>query len=545
MRQRRCGGRGGGRAGVALLLLAGLAGAVAPPAAAQILSPGKLAAPHAELEGIRNCTSCHELGTRGISPERCLTCHELIESRIAAGRGYHASIQRDCADCHQEHLGVDFDLRRLDEGAFRHVETGYSLELSHGEVACRDCHRAGLISDPSVVRTLTEHDALGRTFLGLAGDCARCHADADPHGGQFRDRSCADCHDAGAWTEPRAFAHQRARFPLEGLHAQVECAQCHAEDREPVPYRPVAFGSCADCHADPHAGGMSGGCASCHSPAGWGILRAASLEGRFDHGRTAFPLVGAHTAADCVACHRSGRPPLTELIRMRYLPGSAGSTYPKPEATSCGSCHVDRHALPGSGGRWTECAACHTEARWSPSGYGVERHADSALPLTGAHAVTPCWACHLDPERGHERFTLGLGERDCASCHAVESPHEDLYADRPCEACHVTEAFDIVAFDHVGLDDGTEGTTCASCHVSDDPHVGQFPELGCAVCHGTEAFVPVDARFDHDLTAFSLDGAHREVPCASCHVAEQGEHGIFTRYRPVGTDCVDCHGGES
>jgi hypothetical protein len=109
----------------------------------------------------------------------------------------------------------------------------------------------------------------------------------------------------------------------------------------------------------------------------------------------------------------------------------------------------------------------------------------------------------------------------------------------------VTEAFDVVAFDHAGLDGGSEDTTCVSCHVSDDPHAGQFPGLGCAACHGIEAFVPVDARFDHDLTAFSLDGAHREVPCSSCHVAEQGEQGVFTRYKPVGTDCVDCHGGGS
>jgi hypothetical protein len=528
-----------------LLLLTGLVCAAPPPGAAQILSPGKLAAPHAELEGIRNCTACHELGKRGISPDRCLSCHALIETRIAADRGYHASIQRDCADCHQEHLGPDFDLRRLDETAFQHGETGYALELSHGEVACRECHRAELIADPAVVRTLSEHGALGRTFLGLDQGCAMCHAVSDPHGDQFQDRSCADCHDAGTWTDPTAFRHERARFRLEGLHARVGCAACHAEDRDPVPYRPVAFGSCADCHVDPHAGRMSGACASCHSPAGWGALSSVSLDGRFDHGQTAFPLVGAHAAADCVACHRPGRPPATELIRMRYLPESAGATYPKPEATSCGSCHVDRHSLPGSGDRWTACATCHAEARWAPSAYGVERHGASALPLTGAHAVTPCWACHLDPERGHERFTLGLGATDCASCHALESPHDDLYADRTCEACHVTDAFDVVAFDHAGVDGGAEDTTCASCHRSEDPHAGQFPELGCDACHGTEAFVPVDARFDHGRAAFPLDGAHREVPCASCHVTEQGEQGPFTRYRPIGTDCVDCHGGGS
>ena len=32
-------------------------------ATAQVLSPGQLAEPHAELEGVRHCTGCHEAGT--------------------------------------------------------------------------------------------------------------------------------------------------------------------------------------------------------------------------------------------------------------------------------------------------------------------------------------------------------------------------------------------------------------------------------------------------------------------------------------------------
>ena len=485
------------RAFLAVMVAAVLGGLAPTVARAQILSPGRLAAPHTELEGIRRCTSCHELGKPGISPDRCLSCHELIEARITEGRGYHASVERDCADCHQDHLGEDFDLRRLDESSFDHDATGYGLEQSHGEAACRDCHRPELIGDPEVVRLLSEHDALDRTFLGLLDGCASCHAEADPHGGQFVDRSCADCHDAGVWTEPVPFSHDRARFPLEGLHAAVDCASCHVADRDPVPYRPLAFGSCADCHADPHAGGMSGACSSCHAPEGWTRVRAGALEGRFDHDRTSFPLAGAHAAADCTACHRPGRPPTTDLIRMRYLPGSASATYPRPEASSCGSCHVDRHAFPGSGGTWTECATCHSEARWAPTSYGVERHASSEFPLTGAHTVAPCWTCHLDEDMGHTRFTLALEATDCAFCHVDESPHGDLYADRPCASCHGTEAFEPVVFDHAGVDTEPGSVACVSCHQSEDPHQGQFPDAGCAACHGTDAFVPVAARFEH------------------------------------------------
>jgi hypothetical protein len=229
---------------------------------------------------------------------------------------------------------------------------------------------------------------------------------------------------------------------------------------------------------------------------------------------------------------------------MRYRPGTAGATYPKPVADSCGSCHVDTHALSGSEGRWTDCASCHSEARWAPSDYGVARHAASVFPLTGAHEVTPCYACHLEPDRGHARFTLGLDAASCAACHAEESPHGDLYPDQPCASCHVTEAFDVVSFDHTGIDTGPESGACATCHQADDPHRDQFPDRSCAACHGTESFRPLDRPFAHEATAFPLDGAHAEVACLACHRTEQDVEGPFVRYRPLGTECVDCHGGD-
>jgi len=161
----------------------GLLLTAAPAAHAQLLSPGRLAQAHAELEGLRNCTQCHQLGQRGISAERCLNCHTEVGTRIAADRGYHASVpENTCADCHQDHLGETFDLLRLDEDAFDHLDTGYALELSHASLDCRDCHQASNIADPGVVALMTERGALDRTFLGLPTDCAGCHQDESPHG---------------------------------------------------------------------------------------------------------------------------------------------------------------------------------------------------------------------------------------------------------------------------------------------------------------------------------------------------------------------------
>jgi hypothetical protein len=519
---------------VVLLLLLGLPRA----AESQLLSPGRLSAPHAELEGIRNCTSCHALGQRGIAPDRCLECHEPLASRIEAGLGYHAAAAAEaCADCHQEHLGTDFDMRHLDEDAFEHTETGYELELSHDSVDCADCHQPSHIVDPAILSYTDERGTRERTFLGLSTDCAGCHEDESPHGNQFAARGCADCHDTGVWETPPNFDHAQTAFPLAGLHVDAACVECHGSGSDAV-YRPLAFGRCNDCHEDPHSGGMSGPCASCHRTAGWTIISSANMETSFNHSATSFPLVGAHAAVECTTCHQPGRPLRTDAISMRYLSGTQRSTYPRPVFDTCRACHVDRHDTPAGGQRWADCEACHSNDRWNPSPYDIARHEQSDFPLTGAHTVTPCVSCHQDAERGHAIFTLALPERTCEECHGADDPHEGLYAGLACAECHDTEAFETATFEHALVTGVPEPAACASCHATDDPHVDQFEGRDCAECHATEAFTI--EQFDHATTDFPLDGAHDDAPCASCHLAEPGPPD-FVRYHPLGTECADCH----
>jgi hypothetical protein len=504
---------------------------------AQLLSPGKLAAPHAELEGLRNCTSCHQLGRSGVSAERCLTCHEEIAIRVDAERGYHAFLpDGDCASCHQDHLGEEFALVRFDERSFDHGAMGFALDLSHGELDCRSCHERSHVEDPEVIARKTAHGTLDRTYLGLPSDCAGCHQDASPHGEQFAPRSCAECHDAGAWEEAERFDHTQAAFALEGAHATVECATCHGTG-ESGRYRPLPFASCADCHSDPHQGAMSGTCASCHGTRDWHSLREGALTSSFEHAATRFALRGAHAAADCAACHRTGRPIASDFLRMAYRPGTAQHTYPLPVAETCSSCHVDRHASPASANRWQRCADCHSELAWGPSSFGVAAHGEATFALTGAHATTPCVTCHQDTGEGHTRFQLALGTRSCADCHAAEDPHRGRFDALACETCHVTDSFDEITFAHGTLPDTR---SCAGCHAPDDPHADQFEGRDCASCHGTDTYaIPL---YDHAATRFPLDGAHGDAPCASCHVRDVGRANAPVRYRPLGFECADCHG---
>lgn len=513
--------------------------ALAAPASGQLLSPGPLGEAHAELEGIRQCTQCHELGTRGISAARCLACHEALAVRIEEDLGYHATVaDQGCADCHQDHLGRDFDILHLDIEAFDHADAGYELLLSHEAVDCRQCHTPDNIADPSVRAFKLERGSLEDTYLGLAADCSSCHESESPHGAQFADRTCADCHDEAIWEEAPRFDHGRTDYPLTGLHADVSCAACHGSGDTAV-YEPVEHTSCASCHDDPHAGAMQGSCSTCHQTGGWTLLAADAVDSGFDHSRTSFGLVGAHAQAECAACHVRGRPPRTELLHLTYVPGTTNRTYPTPIAESCASCHVDRHVLSGTTGRWLECASCHAEGGWSPSAFDVQRHQqESTFPLTGAHVTTPCFLCHVDPDAG-DRFLLAVDGGACVTCHVDDDPHDGIYDALSCETCHVTDDFLDVAYTHPEAD--LADRSCVSCHEPQDPHAGQFQDRDCAECHQTEQFT-IDA-FDHSTTRYPLDGAHDQVPCASCHLVEQVGSPTMVRYSPLGTECSDCHGG--
>src|SRR6187401_1797615 len=67
-----------------------------------LVSPGRLARAHASLEGINNCLQCHTAG-RGVSAEKCLTCHAPVARRIAQKTGVHRAVTTDCVTCHVEH----------------------------------------------------------------------------------------------------------------------------------------------------------------------------------------------------------------------------------------------------------------------------------------------------------------------------------------------------------------------------------------------------------------------------------------------------------
>ena len=478
-----------------LLAVALLTTALALPAAGQLgqlLSPGPLAKPHADLEGADKCEKCHEQGRR-VSAVRCLACHKPVAERIAKKKGVHRDVTDDCVACHVEHAGRDAELRPFDTRTFDHrAETGFPLDGRHAALKCNQCHKT-------------------RSYLGASPACGSCHK--DPHNGRLG-TDCARCHPTSVSFKEmfRSFDHAKTAFALEGAHRNVTCAKCHVQGR----YRGIRYGSCADCHKNPHQSKVGSDCRSCHTPASWKVAE-------FDHARTGAPLVGRHRNVACAKCHVR---PATQ-VHLRMQP--------------CAPCHKDPHR----GAFKQDCAACHNEQGFRGAAFD---HTKTKFPLQGKHRTAACTACHK--RAGDFR---GLSPQ-CGSCH--KDPH-NAQLGTACEQCHTAESFRVARYEHPRFPEFFGGrhaalkcdqchrgpvqtrvyrnlsTECVTCHR--DVHNGQLPK--CADCHTIDAAKFAPTRFDHTKTVFPLTGKHAAVPCAQCH--PKGTSGAV--YRGTATACAACH----
>ena len=534
------------------------------PARAQI-SPGPLAKAHQSLSGPTNCTKCHDLA-RGAAQLKCLECHTEIRERVTQRRGMHAvwvsatGTSKDCAKCHSEHNGVDFQLIHWQPNreAMDHSKTGFELTGKHARVACEECHKMEYIPAPARAGILVKD--LNHTYLGLSRECVSCHT--DEHRGQVG-KDCARCHTADGWKPARLFNHATSKYPLTGAHEKVPCAKCHPSvtDGKPfVKYTGLSFAKCTACHADPHRGSFTQSCQSCHNTANW--KQIAGLQG-FDHSKTKYPLLGKHKTVACEDCHQHGDFKAQMLFEK------------------CMDCHKDYHGgqfLKRTGG--AECAACHTVDGFKPSTFTVKDHQATKYPLEGRHASVACDKCHLP--KG-EATIFKITQTQCKDCH--EDIHKGQFASLPhqnrCESCHDLRGFKPARFAlarhketmfpltgahiavlcadcHKPVPTGSptpvkyrfEDRSCGACHV--DPHKGQFREqmavkradgtaVGCEACHTTVKWKELN-RFDHSKTKFPLIGAHRGVACGDCHRPPALETTLKNvDFRAASKQCLGCH----
>ena len=591
------------------------------------LSPGDLTADHSHLEGLSNCTQCHDIGQK-VPDSKCLACHDEIDQLISNRRGYHASKDvksKACIDCHSDHHGLKFDMVRFDEENFNHSLTGYELEGEHERIECKSCHKSENIKDAELRRRQD-------SYLGLQIDCLSCHDDF--HQGSLS-KDCVTCHDYERFRPASLFDHEDTVYPLQGAHKNVECISCHKENtRNGMTYQSFSdlkFTDCVDCHRDPHNDNLQAvSCNRCHSVQSFSAERYSR---HFNHQSTDFELKGKHRQVSCFDCHVQTSNPKTvfqaELgIAQNQCAQCHGDVHESKFGTNCVDCHNESDFLDLSSMKsfnhdltnypiegmhlGLECAACHTTRYTDPinhdackdchddyhrgefaeSGispdcnqchtlnekfdftlFGFDEHQESSFPLEGAHMATPCFACHVSEE--HWTFRQ-IGEK-CVDCH--QNVHagfisDKYYPNEDCASCHNSNQWSEINFDHsltswdlVGQHNSLE---CRSCHFEiseeintlnqvfntiqsncydchDNPHGTQFEIQAltdCNRCHDPMSWHP--SKFNHDETAFPLEGKHADTECDACHIKEdkskedKSKEDILN-FKMERFECIDCH----
>ena len=507
------------------------------------ISPGELAEPHAQLEGMSNCTQCHDLGEH-VSDQKCLACHKELKIRIDQKKGFHSSLKvsgKGCTTCHSDHLSRKYDIVHLDKTKFDHKDAGFVLEGKHKEKQCVDCHKPENIKDPAIKKKKM-------TFLGLSTECLSCHKDY--HQGTLP-ANCINCHNFDSFKTSKKFDHQTTKFPLRGKHTEVACLKCHPIEKKNgqdiQKFTGVAFNNCTACHKDVHENKFGNDCRKCHSEESFHQISGIKT---FDHSKTNFLLKGKHQTIDCKACHKTGK--FTDPIKHNQ----------------CQDCHKDFHKgdFARRDGTKPDCNQCHTNAGFSPSTFSIEQH-NKKFKLEGAHLATSCMGCHK--KEGEWKFKK-MGKR-CVDCHKNE--HKGFIEDKfmpneDCTICHNVGSWKKVTFDHnktnFKLDGKHADIACSECHYAKnengariqqfkgmsqecstchkDNHVGQFAVNGktnCTRCHGTDDWHK--SRFDHNTSRFKLDGAHVAVKCEECHKQVTNEKGKYIEYKFESIECKRCH----
>ena len=436
----------------------------------------------------------------------------------------HGLINMPCENCHTNSGWKP--IRGVPE--FDHNRTKYPLLGRHVGVQCTQCHTS-------------------LVFAKAGTHCEDCHADI--HRGQFGS-NCEQCHTAKGWElHPQELKQHMNRFPLVGMHALIDCSECH---------KSAAVGqftglstTCLTCHTadyqkatepDHKTAGFPLTCETCHSADTW-------YSAKFDHLKyTGYALTGAHATLECTACHINGK--------FAGTPADCYGCHAKDYNTTTAPNHM-------KAGISTQCQTCHNTTAWIPASFN---HNNTAFPLTGAHTSVACTTCHTDNYAG----TLST---NCYGCHAKDynatatmggtvPNHVNAGFSQSCTMCHTTTTWLNASFDHNATKfpltgahktvpcttchtdnyAGTLPTNCYGCHTKDynntatmggnvpNHHAANFPQ-DCTLCHSTTTWL--NANFNHNTTSFPLTGAHTTVPCSTCHTDNYAG--------TLPTNCYGCH----
>jgi hypothetical protein len=388
-----------------------------------------------------------------------------------------ASFKVSCNVCHSE-KGWVIDKEIY---SFNHDLTEMPLVGQHAKIDCKMCH-------PTLV------------FSETKKECEGCHTDVHE---STVGKDCNRCHTPHSWLVNNITKiHQQSRFPLVGVHATVDCYQCHKS--ETFRRFDVLGTECYSCHIEDYAAttqpnhssvGYSTQCNDCHT-----VFSKEWKGAGFNH--SFFPLTQGHALIRCDQCHSSGAP--VSISR---------------ECISCHQADYNASTSPNhqNANFSTNCTICHSTAPgWKPATFDHSR-----FPLTQGHDIDDCSKCHVN---GNYTNT----PNDCVSCHqsdynnTTNPAHTALNFSTNCTECHTTNpgwnpasykqhdalSFPIYSGKHKG-----EWTSCTDCHSN----TANYKVFSCIDCH------------EHNKT--SMDNAHRgengysynSIACLNCHPRGSGD----------------------
>jgi hypothetical protein len=420
------------------------------------------------------------------NPNSCDTCHEPDRS-VSIGK---------CLGCH-EHANLK---RRID------ANQGFHASANVKGRDCKLCHQ--------------EHRGRGFDLMGWKGV-----------GGMA------------------AFDHAKAGWPLQGKHAQADCARCHTKtNRQGLRKFVGTDRTCGTCHAkeNPHGNlrAQHQKCERCHSESTWRPPKSKLEFNHDDKAQAAMKLEGSHASVACVKCH-----PKASFKLAAFDNGN------------CAQCHKSPHDGQLFGTK--KCESCHSPALRALREVRFDHKKQAGYALAGKHAQIDCTTCH----------TKALGTRKptpgCENCHAKDNKHgkrfEKLGSPPACTTCHSQRAwksgfqfnhgtstkFDLTAkhattacrschrgkgpsdFERFEIANG-----CMSCHQHQKAHGGKFENSKCLTCHaeGGSKRQRKEAMevFHGEGSKFPLRNGHAGVQCQMCHVNDV--------YQSTPRECgVNCH----
>jgi hypothetical protein len=488
-----------------------------------------------KLEGVHRKTKCNDChSTKFITSEKIksksFTYLGLESQCISCHADYHQkTLSNTCSNCH------GFESFKP-APKFNHATTKFPLLGKHQVVDCAKCHKIE-----------TKEGKNFQNFKGIQfNNCNSCHKDV--HQNKFG-QDCRQCHNETSFQTIKGtnnFDHSKTGFVLAEKHLNISCNLCHKTKYTD----PIKHDKCIDCHSDYHNGqfielGITIDCSKCHTVKGF-TETGFTIE---QHNLGDFILDGLHQTTACSACHKK-----TEKWNFREI----GKT--------CTDCHTDYH-----NGQFIKlgvapnCSQCHTTKGFSIVNYSIIQHNQCSFKLQGSHVATPCNECHKKGETWNFR---NIG-KVCIDCHI--DIHKSFipakyYAGSNCTQCHTENSWSNINFDHSKTNFNLEGvhstTSCRSCHFGKkmeghelqkfsglttscsnchtDNHFRQFDKNGstnCTECHTAENWKA--SKFDHNKTAFKLDGEHINVACAKCHKPSTTESYII--YKIKDFRCEACH----